>query len=796
MSSSSGGNPRFAHLWQLPLLVLSVGLFGAAGYLFINPGHGLTIDQKIQVARIYLNYNRPEAALDQLNKVLTTEKLTPDREGKVHLMMAETLEQAQAQRHLSLATNHASIIEQTRLAMGDGVKPDADTYRRLGDSYDATGEPEKALESYRRAMAMDPRWFPHLQRKVIDLQLTQADKAPAEASIDEYLKEPKLADGERAWGLRQKGRLLTARGSYIEAKTLFDESRGLSQDPGAQGESNYWLGYAMWKLGQIPESERLLRLARNQLKTSHPLDADAAYLLGKIRQQQGDMKEAGSFYQAVLTGHPGSPIARLARLGRAQTRIGLGQDAGGLSDIHELANQMLGDASAAKDKPEVVAGIRQAAAVMVGQQKLNGALELLGYERLLEPTVTSDFYSRLASTYEKLSDQVEGSLLEAPNAVEKLSRQQMVRKYRTLAADAYTGYSHSLTVSNDKEHAQAMWKAVELYDRAGELQMVTSTLELFAAERPDDGQTPDALLRLGRGYQAMGLFDKAIGAFERNQFRYPQSLAASKSGVPLAQAYIAKGPEFYARAEKVLIGVLQSPVLSPEAEEFGQSLFELAQLYSRTSRFEDAIQRLDEIAQRYPNDPRMPQLVFLTADGYRKSAAALLTGKSADPKSNQAEIQAARAERLGNAKRYFEKLIEMFKDREPGGELDRLYLKLAYFYRADCMYALKDYDGAISAYDVAAMRYKDDASALSAYVQIVNAYCEKRNFNEAKRANERAMTLLSRMPQEAFTNGAFSMPKEYWQQWLKWTNGAGLWNGLEDEKQAAQRFANSAGGYQ
>jgi hypothetical protein len=34
------------------------------------------------------------------------------------------------------------------------------------------------------------------------------------------------------------------------------------------------------------------------------------------------------------------------------------------------------------------------------------------------------------------------------------------------------------------------------------------------------------------------------------------------------------------------------------------------------------------------------------------------------------------------------------------------------------------------------------------------------------------------------------MPKSYWQKWLKWTSDAGMWNGLEDEKQAAQRFAN------
>src|SRR6516165_7471867 len=103
-----------------------------------------------------------------------------------------------------------------------------------------------------------------------------------------------------------------------------------------------------------------------------------------------------------------------------------------------------------------------------------------------------------------------------------------------------------------------MWKGIDLYDRAGNLPGAISSLELFVAERPDDPITPDALLRLGRTYQAAGLFDKSISAFQKNQFRYPQSLAASKSAVPLAQAYIAKGPEAYGKAENVLIGVIEN----------------------------------------------------------------------------------------------------------------------------------------------------------------------------------------------------------------------------------------------
>jgi len=98
-----------------------------------------------------------------------------------------------------------------------------------------------------------------------------------------------------------------------------------------------------------------------------------------------------------------------------------------------------------------------------------------------------------------------------------------------------------------------LWKGVDLYDRAGNLQSVISALELFVAERPSDRLAPDALLRLGRAYQAAGMLDKAIGAYQRNQLEYGKSLAASKSAVPLAEAYFAKGPDYYAKAEKTLL---------------------------------------------------------------------------------------------------------------------------------------------------------------------------------------------------------------------------------------------------
>src|SRR6476469_5324136 len=91
-STSRGKSTRLSRLWQLPLFLLSVGLFGYAAYLFIDPKPGLTIDQKIEVARSFLKFDRPEAAIDQLNKLLGGEKLTLENESKIHLMLAQAID--------------------------------------------------------------------------------------------------------------------------------------------------------------------------------------------------------------------------------------------------------------------------------------------------------------------------------------------------------------------------------------------------------------------------------------------------------------------------------------------------------------------------------------------------------------------------------------------------------------------------------------------------------------------------------------------------------------------------------
>ncbi len=774
----SGG---ISQLWQLPLFLLSMGLFAYAAYLFIDPHAGPTVDAKIDVARKLLREERPEPAVEQLNFIITNDKMDHAHEAEVHSLLAQAVDDLQKFNHIDLKTYHQQIIEQTALAESLGAKPTFESERRLGENYEALNQPVTALEHYRKAMTMDAGHALRLQRKVIDLQLAQGDGPGALETLEQYQKSKELSDGERAWALCNQAKLLVDAKDFSKARHLLDQASKLDSDTATQGQVHYYLGYCSYKLGDLAEAERMLRTSRQQLKTEFPLDADAAYLLGKMYQDRGDPATAISFYQEVLVSHPESAMATPSLLGRGMCRLDLKQEDPALTDLHDLTNQLLARTDRAKFKPDAISSLGKAETKLSTAGNFLGAIEMLDCEQQLEPSPPAEFFNRLSAVYEQRSIQLQNTV-DGANAADKVRRGKEIRDLLTKAGDAAIAYSRGLTLIDDKTYGDSLWHGIDLYDRAANLASASSALELFVAERPDDPLAPAALLRLGQAYQAMGLWDKAIAAFQRNQFRHPNSLAASQSAVPLAQAYIAKGPGAYSQAESVLKSVVQNnPLITPEAEEFKQALLELAQLYYHTGRYEESIAKLEELAARYPTDPRLGQLLFLMADSYRKSAS-LLEQKQAvastDPKGlaiDLAEAATARKERLGKAKVMYDRVVELYHQNAPKTDLDKLYDKMSHFYRADCVYDSGQYQEAIHLYNVAASRYQDDPASLAAYVQIANAYYALGLPNEAKAANERAKWQLKRMPSDAFTNGTFAMPKEYWENQLKWSSESGIW---------------------
>ena len=784
---------RLGQLWQAPLLLLSLGLFAYAAYIFIDPQPGPTADQKIAVARAYLDQDRPDAAIERLNDLLQAGGLDDSHQSQIHLMLAESLEDGQRQRQIDVPANHLRIVEQTRLALGRGAEGSADLYRRLADSYAALGQTADAVEAYRRAIALSVGVNPAdgkrgpalaLHRTLIELLLKEGDAAPAEGELATYLDAKDLTNAERAWALGERANLLADAEKFTQARVLLDEALRLATDPVEQGVVNYHLGYCAHQLGDDDQAERYLRVAREQMGVRHPADADACLLLGQILQGRESWLEAISFYQIVLTSHPDSAAVPLAQLGRGVCRVMAGEDDKGLDDLRQLALTFGQHRLPPPVVEKAVSGLQTAGRTLRQKGAFAAALEAMALERtLLDGHVPGDFYARLGLLYERRAAQLDDQSAAAKDPAEKVKLASEARTDLSKAGDAYVAHAKGLVASDDAAYGDALWKGIDLYDRAADAPAAIAAMELFAAERPSDTLAPDALLRLGKLYQSAGDFDRAAATFRRNQEKYPQSLAASKSAVPLAMAYLAKGPEEYPKVEATLRGVVENnPLLTPESEEFRQAVLELGQLYYRTGRYDEAVAKFQEFAQRYPSDPRLGRVLYLTADAWRKGAAALdervakLTSADQTGGKQAAALKSEKADRLGRAGTLYDQTVDFYRAATPTADLDKLYEKLAHFYRADCLFDLGKYDEAIKGYERAVFKYQDDPRAVGAYVQIINANLALGRTEEAKAANERAKWIVRRIPAEAFADAGVGsvMPREYWEKWLDWAGGEGI----------------------
>jgi len=189
--------------------------------------------------------------------------------------------------------------------------------------------------------------------------------------------------------------------------------------------------------------------------------------------------------------------------------------------------------------------------------------------------------------------------------------------------------------------------------------------------------------------------------------------------------------------------------------------------------FVRAIEVLTEAVERFGDTEAGASLRYLLADSNRRSVVTL-DAKLRERRSQRELIalQAERLRRLSESEIYFNQVITELEAREFDEltALERTYLRNSYFFQADSAFDRGQYDQAIALYDEAAKRWEADPASLVAHVQIVNAYCELGDYAAAKRANEKALWALERLPEEAFDDPTLPMSRRHWEDWLRWTS--------------------------
>lgn len=301
-----------------------------------------------------------------------------------------------------------------------------------------------------------------------------------------------------------------------------------------------------------------------------------------------------------------------------------------------------------------------------------------------------------------------------------------------------------------REYPDELWNAAQClragHDYLGAADVLATYLSVETRQN-----RARALVHLGEALLAQGRIQQAETALDRLIDEYPRDTAIFAARLLLASSCADQGRA--ERAERLLVDNLHSDYLSPASLEWRQSLFDLGSLFYRGGRYLEAIDRLDEALERYPDDARAQEARYQLALCHARQAAAMGAAAGSELIVDQQARYHREAERHWTAALgQFDQVLQVQAQRDPrhaASPLDLAIERNALFGRAGALASLGRYQEAIQAYEEVARRLQGRPEVLDAYVQIVDCYRRLKRPLEARTTIEQARLALQQIKPDA-----------------------------------------------
>jgi tetratricopeptide (TPR) repeat protein len=793
---------RVTGKWQLPLLVLSVILL-AVSFLSIRPTpSSLSTETVLEHLDAYLAGGLHERAIAFADAVLSAEDKTPRELAPVHLRLAraEHARAVQARNRTSDAGD--VVVGHYDEARKFGLKLEPRDFQRIGVAQEWMHRYKDAVNSHEKAIARGVEDAADLQKHILELRRDRLHVAPETYGrlLDQFMT---TVDDHRLdlrlWAIEEKINCLRTIGTIDQASTLLACEKGRFEGSTLWNRFAFLEALVMYLSNDLDEAERCLRTIRNRLTPADDAYAATGWLLGNVvLGVEGPERplEAISFFEDVIGECPSSPYALASRIGRAEALASLRRHDEALAAyreaLKELAETDFRPREGTVNRLISRDGIRASLSVLAEMQRLEGQYRAgANYARLASKLVHRskvDESTRILVQLARLLSLSAGELLKRADDLaerEEAERELLVGGARRQSAAAAAVYLEVARINtlNEQLVSEASWRAAELYEQAGDDDRAATVYLRFARERKGDPLVPRALLRLGWIRQRQGDYPSAIEVLKECSTRFAKVIDGAKALIPLAECYLALGPEGYDLAEKTLHLVLDDPeIFTPRAPEFGEALLLLGDLHNRKGRYEEAISVFEEWLDRYGTDHghdagKAIAVRYLLADSYRQSGLALIRELKETSFTGQREqMQADSMSRLKRARELYRSVVPSFR---AGREAVRdsvggLYLKYSQLYEADCFFEMREYEQALKLYEEVAGVYQDSPTALAAYVQIINCHVFLGQPAEARAALARAEILTDRIADYAFDRALSPETREDWRRYFKWLADAEL----------------------
>jgi tetratricopeptide (TPR) repeat protein len=325
----------------------------------------------------------------------------------------------------------------------------------------------------------------------------------------------------------------------------------------------------------------------------------------------------------------------------------------------------------------------------------------------------------------------------------------------------------------------AHWNAIDYFEKAGKRGQAINLLTQFVSGRSTSNRMPEALNRLGSLLQSVGRFEPAITVYQTCIRDFPRTVEGNRALLLLAQSYLRSGPQYQQESEDTLrLIVDNSELFGPSSPEYIEALGGLGELYSMNGEYEKAIPVLEEALLRVGHRGNLLKIRFNLADALRRVGLQIRDQRaSAQYVEDQERLKGQEFEALARAGDIYRRIFSQFtaNDNNDTGLPQVLHQQSRQYY-ADCMFFMGRFEEALAYYQEIAWLHRDEVTALSAYVQIINCYLSLESIHEARTAVRRAIQLTESLPREAFVNAPPKGGQVQWRQFFSWIENSSLFD--------------------
>ena len=802
----ASGIGRWSGVWQLPVLLAGVTMLVLGVWSTLpekkadNFGAALDSVEQFLEAR---NYAEAREHLDTIGPDMVRGS-NSDR-ARFDMLRGDLVYLTQLQMHWDKQENHERILALYESA--EQLDPVVDETHRQRWILTLA-----ALGRYDEALAMldhleGPR-YPVI-RNVIERRSAVPETDPAElfellAQFQEELRRETNTVERRKqelWATELTSHMMIVGGNPDQAidhllpKLIrLDDREG--DEPGADDQAGDGLTPLMVNLakayqdvGDNVQARRWYSQAQQQLDHMDVLNAKIMVGLAQIAlAETGDVQKALGYFASAEKRYPATEAYLDALIGRADCEAKLGSHPEAIEHFGQaVARVAEGPRSTKQEVTRLSDVIRSHYDLNFANDQTDRALD---YLTLLLPLygreLPTDLLLQFASTHARIGQErnaASATLLAAterePDSEEPSARAEARRSANQdaavqfkLAGDYYRRHASAVTVSDDEQHGASLWNAATSYDSAQRWDLAIGVYAEFVEWRDKDPKHLMAVHRLGLAYLADGQPEAAADKFEMLISEHPNGEPAHASLVPLARALIAMGR--LDDAQEHLESVIDmDPAITPQSRHYREALIELGRLHYSRQDFTTGVPLLRTAVELYGDSRQGPALRFRWGDALRQSVAELDEAlKQPLPQSRELALKQERTQRLSTAEGLFDQVVTDLSPESPEdlSKLERVFLRNAYFYRADCAYDQGRFEPAIDFYDEAAKRFRGEPISLVALMQIVNAYCELGQTDSARAVNHRARLQLRGIAEDKFDDPSLPISRRHWEDWLKWSD--------------------------